>query len=640
MEPTTEEAEKKVRQGVWGDTTTTLVPDAFALLEEDPEADSTPGRLDPQPTNEELVDKAKDSSESFVIRSSREFRQYREGKLDQESCSPIRLLSKQKHGGPHGGFYHDHCRNDAVTDFKLWHMVYRTKSSDFPAQHPCEKYRAAERRVFKAMARMDPVYMGRKSKNDIVFRAGDLRSTYDEELLEKSSDAGLRVGNAHKKLYEKLLSEGGTQEELQNAMLHYFLACKITAEEAGDLVLEDEQAYHKTNNDIMLDGPPVYASKEALSILTVNLGNFVRGRKKTVPEKFAAHVDRKDYNGVGPLVKSLARRKSHIACVLEASNVDIEEVAYLVRHGWYMQSNMGHDIMIMTRTNQAYEVIEHLAGPMCEPEVHQYLPLSYWVVEIRYGKCPSAAAIRKTGSNLQDRFSRNHMEEDIERCGMPVFRICVFHMSAKVASKKPALMHEAMGVVLADCFHFQVDYITGDANMACYRTGGSRQGSSSIRDSCFQEMVRYYLKAYNAAQNGDPYCCPRAKFTTSNPLTLLRWMEDKFGVPWKDVGAVDWENVPGLDCMVARILEWSHSIPMEIWEQATDPVDEYKVRISEWLLHSNRDVYMLPETDNDSHIPLLVHLTPTWMSNRQRREMRNPETVKASHDRRASQEER
>ena len=215
------------------------------------------------------------------------------------------------------------------------------------------------------------------------------------------------------------------------------------------------------------------------------------------------------------------------------------------------------------------------------------------------------------------------MEEDIERCGMPVFRICVFHMSAKVASKKPALMREAMGVMLADCFHFQVDYITGDANMACYRTGGSRQGSS-----------RYYLKAYNAAQNGDPYCCPRAEFTTSNPLTLLRWMEDKFGIPWKDVGAVDWENIPGLDCMVARILEWSHSIPMEIWEQATDPVDEYKVRISEGLLHSNQDVYMLPETDNDSHTPLLVHLTPTWMSNRQRREMRNPETVKASHDRR------
>ena len=43
---------------------------------------------------------------------------------------------------------------------------------------------------------------------------------------------------------------------------------------------------------------------------------------------------------------------------------------------------------------------------------------------------------------------------------------------------------------------------------------------------------------------------------------------------------------------------------------------------------------MLPDSDNDSHTPLLVHLTPTWVSNKQRREMRNPDTLKAAHDRR------
>ena len=172
------------------------------------------------------------------------------------------------------------CRDDPVVSFRLWHVCYRTQNADFPAKHPYEKYRANETQVFQSMARMDPVYMGRKSKNDIVFRAGDLRSTYDEELLEKSSDAGLRVEPAHKKLYEKLLSEGGTREQLQNAMLHYFLACKITAEVAGDLILEDEKAYHQTNEDIRQDGPPVYTSKESLSILTVNLGNFVRVGKR------------------------------------------------------------------------------------------------------------------------------------------------------------------------------------------------------------------------------------------------------------------------------------------------------------------------------------------------------------------------
>ena len=217
-------------------------------------------------------------------------------------------------------------------------MCYRTQNADFPAQHPYEKYKPNETGV--SVHGQDGSGVHGRSKNDIVFRAGDLRSTYDEDLLEKSSDAGLRVERAHKKLYEKLLSQGGTREQLQNAMLHYFLACKITAEEAGDLILENEKAYHQS---IMQDGPPVYTSKEALSILTVNLGNFIRGRKNTVPAKYAQFVDRKDNSGVGPLVKSLARSKSHIVCLLEASNLDIEEVAYLVRHGWYMQSNKGHD---------------------------------------------------------------------------------------------------------------------------------------------------------------------------------------------------------------------------------------------------------------------------------------------------------
>ena len=108
-------------------------------------------------------------------------------------------------------------------------------------------------------------------------------------------------------------------------------------------------------------------------------------------------------------------------------------------------------------------------------------------------------------------------------------------------------------------------------------------------------------------------------------------MEDKFGIPWKNVGAIDWQSIPSLDCMVACILEWSHTIPME-WSQTTDPTDEYKVRVSEWLLHSKRDVYMLPDSDSDSHTPLLVYLTPAWMSIKERRELRNPETLKASHD--------
>ena len=84
--------------------------------------------------------------------------------------------------------------------------------------------------------------------------------------------------------------------------------------------------------------------------------------------------------------------------------------------------------------------------------------------------------------------------------------------------------------------------------------------------------------------------------------------------------------------MVACILERGHSLPMERWSNTTDPTEEYKIAVSEWLLHSNRETFLLPDSDNDSHTPLLIHMRPTWMSSRERRELRNPETLKAAHD--------
>ena len=87
--------------------------------------------------------------EVYFIKRSKEYRHLREGKLGLEATSPIRLLRAQKHAGPHGGFYHDHCRNDPITAFKLWHMSYRMRNNDeFPPQHPCEKIPCSRDRCF------------------------------------------------------------------------------------------------------------------------------------------------------------------------------------------------------------------------------------------------------------------------------------------------------------------------------------------------------------------------------------------------------------------------------------------------------------------------------------------------------------
>ena len=53
-------------------------------------------------------------------------------------------------------------------------------------------------------------------------------------------------------------------------------------------------------------------------------------------------------------------------------------------------------------------------------------------------------------------------------------RVCVFHLNSHVARTKPGITGEAFAVMFADCLHYQVDFIGGDANMAAYRYAGGR----------------------------------------------------------------------------------------------------------------------------------------------------------------------
>ena len=96
------------------------------------------------------------------------------------------------------------------------------------------------------------------------------------------------------------------------------------------------------------------------------------------------------------------------------------------------------------------------------------------------------------------------MSEDLTRAGMNVMRVCVFHMKSHIVSRQPGFCHEAYGIMLADCFAFQADIMSGDANMSAYRYAGTRQQSSSLKHSCWQDMVRYFVKGHNKAMGQDP----------------------------------------------------------------------------------------------------------------------------------------
>ena len=116
-------------------------------------------------------------------------------------------------------------------------------------------------------------------------------------------------------------------------MLHYFLAAGVDEEEIGDLSLDKIPNPQLPRFGLAEDAPvPVYKSK--YTALIANLGSFTRGRKRTAPSAYSGYLDFDDTRpSKGSLISSLARSKSHLFMLCEASEINAEERRFLYERG-------------------------------------------------------------------------------------------------------------------------------------------------------------------------------------------------------------------------------------------------------------------------------------------------------------------
>ena len=308
----------------------------------------------------------------------------------------------------------------------------------------------------------------------------------------------------------------------------------------------------------------------------------------------------------------------------EASTLEADDLAFLGECGWTYIRNAAEDLLMAIRTNNVGGYIRQIAGSNLGAEEHSFLPISYMIVEANFGK---TASIGQAGKRTD--FDDSELTQDLHRSGLTTVRLCVFHLKSSIAKKKVAATHEALGTMLMDCMKYQVDILSGDANMAAFRYQGSKQGSISIAESAWQSMVDYFIDASFEATNKNLYVSPRVHHFTANPVHLLKLYEDILGQPYSQVSKnISWDSLPGLDCMVGSVFEWGHSYPDSIWKSKSDHSHEYKVTVSEWTLNSNKTHYLLPDGDNDSHTPLFFDISAAWMANQTKKEMeRNPDTL-------------
>eukprot|EP00439_Symbiodinium_sp_Y106_P013994 s2978_g2.t1 len=138
--------------------------------------------------------------------------------------------------------------------------------------HAHQKFHLSETALFTQVCKMLPIYD---------------RRTLDDRLMAKASDVQEAALEVQENLLRKVreLHESGrpaTREELLNAMLHLFLSADVDEDEVGDLSLDKVPTPQLFRYGVGEEGPvPIYTSKTKYTALILNLGNFVRGRKRS-----------------------------------------------------------------------------------------------------------------------------------------------------------------------------------------------------------------------------------------------------------------------------------------------------------------------------------------------------------------------
>ena len=227
------------KQGTWGDQSTHIDPEDFDLARK---ASSAPDASKASEINDEFVSTSKRESGNQRNLTSRSLMSTR---FSLSRISPLIVPLPLLHWPTSSMDQRLASIRTTVemipsTGLSSKHMICRDPK--VPLQHPTQKYGCTERLLRDCMKRLDPVYMNRVPKGKILFDAGDVRSSIDDNFLGKSSTAAQRAGSLREELLGKLEDVPGIRSNLQNALLHYFLSCGINKEEVGELIRDDAVA--------------------------------------------------------------------------------------------------------------------------------------------------------------------------------------------------------------------------------------------------------------------------------------------------------------------------------------------------------------------------------------------------------------
>ena len=270
-----------------------------------------------------------------------------------------------------------------------------------------------------------------------------------------------------------------------------------------------------------------------------------------------------------------------------------------------------HDLMVAARLGKD-GYIKQIAGYHTDDNDTRVRQVSWAIFEVSWGK-------------TKDRDTDEIV--DLTRARMRMTHVCVYHVGQKYASDSAGIVGECLAIMAFECARYQVDFIAGDGNKACYYSTPKSPGVPTYQYSLIQFWINRMMGVATQAmrKHFDPSCPPiRVKHFISCSYRNLDFLATHLdGITTATYTDELMNKTTGKgDCCMLTVVEWGHSHLMceerpEDFDGDKDRmnyVGEFYFKVNETCLHGDHNIFMVAPNDRDAQNPVLIHLDPSDMS--------------------------
>ena len=547
--------------------------------------------------------------------------------------SPLKLLGELT-GDPGIGFYQLRFRE---THARLLNHVCFRKGE---ISHPHYQSRINENDFVRSIRNVCPVpppvcYEHERGHDLRRFFINDDRIIYldgryqvDPRALERAGHAREELEDTKKKLKDELESYGPKGPSWDFVTFYEELCRRF-------LKGRIEEQY----------GTNLLASSESLTFLSWNYGNMVRGQKYTTPrflqgldgamkprKQSAMSLQNEQFEN-NLFFNMLFFLRAHVV-ILQEAHLLVPAKEFIEQKNWTVCFNDWENLAVMARLAPG-GYVKIIAGHDQDLGHCEQRDVTWAIYEICFGETRPRQDFKDADFEFDD-YGPEDKRVPLTRANMHTIRVCNYHVDTHRAVDAHLLTGEQTALMLYECFVYEVDIISGDANSLAYRMSGyKRQPMANYYYSTMQHWIRRFSEARVQADPGIKAPIPRTFYSSTSQV--LKKCEDYFDKLWEEYSTVEKEEYQGSrlgDTCLSTIVEWGHSMSEEEYENSTVSTKEFICNFSENFAMIDTEVMCSRPTDEDSHGPMFISLRPASLSSGDRRQYRTAATLQEANVRR------